>query len=353
MHILIVKTSSLGDIVQCFPVVDYLRSKFPDAVIDWVVESPFAELLEAHPDVSAVLKISSQQWRRGKNWRGIPAFYRELRKKKYDVVFDLQGNTKSGLVTSLAKSPCKVGFGRQSISESANLLFTHRHYDPKKGLNVRYEYLYLVQSYFHDFTFPRDEGVCLHIDKERQGDIDVLLKQSTSSSRILVCPGSAWANKQISREALLEFLQLLQSHLSCCYLLAWGNKAEKEWVEEIKMHMPGHCTVIDKLSLPVLQYLMGRVDLIVAMDSLPLHLAATTSTPTFSVFGASGAQKYQPIGNRHFALQGNCPYGQTFERRCPLLRTCATGLCIKKISGQDLYQAFISSHLSINPRSIP
>ena len=79
------------------------------------------------------------------------------------------------------------------------------------------------------------------------------------------------------------------------------------------------------------------------MDSLPLHLAGTSGTATFSVFGASSAQKYKPLGIAHQAVQGVCPYGKVFERRCPVLRTCPTGLCIKSILGDDLYNEYLKT----------
>lgn len=340
MHILIVKTSSLGDIVQSFPVIDYLRSKLPDAKIDWVVESPYAELVESHPDIHRVIKIATKDWRRLHNWAAIPGLCRELREQEYAAVFDLQGNLKSGVITFLARSKHKVGFGPASISERPNLLFTHHRYDPPKGMNVRHENLYLVQSYFQDFTVPDNRKVQLHVHPQRKERIDQILPSGT---KVLVCPGSAWNNKKISKEALMDFLSLLHKNLNCFFLLAWGNKAEKEEAELLQQKMTSYSSLIEKLPLPELQYLMKNVDLILAMDSLPLHLGATTSTPTFSVFGASSANKYQPLGQQHLALQGTCPYGETFERRCPILRTCSTGACMKNFTGEELYRAFEKS----------
>jgi heptosyltransferase-1 len=69
-------------------------------------------------------------------------------------------------------------------------------------------------------------------------------------------------------------------------------------------------------------------------------LAGSTSTPTYSIFGASSAQKYKPIGTCHKAFQGECPYGKTFEKRCDILRTCKTGACIKQLQGEQLFNHF-------------
>lgn len=340
MRILIVKTSSFGDIVHCFPVIDYLRQKIPQAIIDWVVEKPCAELVEAHPEIDKVIKISTKEWRRGRRWSDIPKAVREIREKEYDIVFDLQGNSKSGLFTLMARSRYKIGFGWASVAERPNLLCTHYRFDPPKDLNVRHEYLYIVQSYFQDFSFPNKNEVALQIGNDKRTEIDALLKQSGPQRKVLVCPGSAWPNKRISSNVLQEFLQLVQSDLKCTFLLIYGNENEKNEVEALQANMPSHCQIIPKLPLPALQYLMGRVDLIIAMDSLPLHLGGTTAAPTFSIFGPSASHKYQPLGDRHLSLQGPCPYDKVFEKRCPALRTCTTGACIKNYSAQELYQAF-------------
>jgi len=132
MRILIVKTSSLGDILHAFPILDYLKEHFPKARVDWVVERPFAELICRHPLVRQTLLIDTRAWRKNL-WRGreaIGAFKRELQQITYDWLFDLQGNCKSGLITYLARAKEKVGFGKATVPEWPNLLVTKRRYNP-------------------------------------------------------------------------------------------------------------------------------------------------------------------------------------------------------------------------------
>ena len=129
--------------------------------------------------------------------------------------------------------------------------------------------------------------------------------------------------------------------------MIWGNPTEKEIAEELVVALPQQCSLINKVSLPSLQNLMTQVDLVLAMDSLPLHLAGTTTTPTYSIFGASSANKYKPVGERHEAFQGSCPYGKKFERRCNILRKCKTGACIKQLEGRQLFDHFNAWWLSL------
>jgi heptosyltransferase-1 len=87
------------------------------------------------------------------------------------------------------------------------------------------------------------------------------------------------------------------------------------------------------------------------MDSATLHLCGTTSTPSFSLFGPSSASIYKPLGEHHVAFQGSCPYGRTFVKRCPILRTCKTGACMKDLTAKRIFQdleKFLSMTLSVN-----
>lgn len=348
MKILVVKTSSLGDIIHAFPALRYLRSQFPEGQIDWVVERPFADLISAHPDINTVFKVDTKSWRKRwfgpETWGEIRAFRNAIQGSRYDVVFDLQGNTKSGLITFLASSLSKVGFGIRSCSERPNTWFTDTRFDPPRGGNIRSESLFLAQSYFGDKHPFSDNGVELKLTPKQQESLQIVLQNpflQQGGPFVMVCPGSAWPNKQLTGEALERFLQRLRDHLKCKFLLIWGNQEERKVVESLNAAMPHSALVVDRLPLPALQNLMGRMQLVVAMDSLPLHLAGTTPTPTFSVFGASLAAKYRPEGERHHSFQGACPYGRKFDRRCPILRTCPTGSCIRSLSGDAVFMAFL------------
>jgi heptosyltransferase-1 len=346
MKILIVKTSSLGDIIHAFPVLSYLHHRFPQAQIDWVVEQPFAELVQAHPYVHRAICVHTKQWRGAlfsrSHLRQMHSFRQSLRQDDYDVAFDLQSNIKSGLIMLQTRAKVKVGYGWKTAHEWPNAFFTNHHFNPPSGLNIRDDILFLVQRYFEDCSSYEAPGVLLGISPDQEKKLETLLKASVlqNKPKVMVCPGSAWPNKQMTLEALERLLDNLQKDLKCAFLLVWGSKEEQQFVQRLQTRFSQDSIIVDKLSLPVLQNLMERTNLVVAMDSLPLHLAGTTSTSTLSVFGASLAQKFKPKGEKHFAFQGACPYGKTFPKRCPILRTCSTGSCIRSLSGQEVSDVF-------------
>ena len=340
MRILIVKTSALGDIIHTFPVLDYLKDRFPDAKIDWVVEKAGAPLLEAHPHIDRVHTADTKRWRFSPfctrhAWRTLRG---DLQTHTYDVVFDLQGNTKSALFTFWAHSKNKVGFDRASVPEWTNLLVTNTRFNPPTGRNIRQDYLHIVASYFEDPDAQiLQTSIALNITDQEKNRVDTLLPAGKQT--LLVCPGSAWPNKRLSPDALQALLHSINEASSPFFLFASGNEEELSFAQELAEQFPDSA-IADRLPLPTLQHVMSRVDRIIAVDSLPLHLAGTTDTPSFSIFGPSLAAKYRPLGPQNTSVQGPCPYGRTFEKRCPILRTCPTGACIHDLPVDTMDQQF-------------
>lgn len=344
---LIVKTSALGDILHTFPVIQFLRHRFPDAQIDWVVEESGIDLVCAHPHITHSLTIATKKWRKNllhkATWKGIFDFCKKLRTEKYDCVFDLQGNIKSGLITFITRGKHKVGFARKSVPEWPNLFFTSYRYNPPAKQNIRSDYLSIVKQFFKDHspeTIPTQIPLSISVEQKQKIQKILVNPILKNKKKIMVCPGSAWTNKQLTEETLENFLLGIRAHFPSSFLFVWGSEQEKEGAQRLQQKMSDNSIIIERLPLPVLQNLMSEMDLVIAMDSLPLHLAGTTKTTTYSFFGASSAQKYCPQGVQHHSLQESCPYGRTFEKRCPVLRTCPTGLCIRGLSAENVLKDF-------------
>jgi heptosyltransferase-1 len=332
MKILIIKTSSLGDIIQSFPALDYLRRKFPEAEIDWVVENPFLELVRANPQVSQVIPIETKKWRKNffyhENRHQLFRFGKELRKKRYDLLFDLQGNLKSSAIVFFAHAKKKIGFGLNTVHEWPNVFFTSKRVNPPRGKNIREDYLGVVKGYFKDISAHEIYPITLKLEPLQEQKLASLFA-NVQNKPTLVCPSSAWPNKCLSEEMLIQLLKKIRRNP---YWFIWGNQKEREGALKLSACF-SDSMVLERLSLPLLQHVMARCQLVVAMDSLPLHLCGTTHTPSLSFFGPSSAEKFAPLGHHHLALQGNCPYGEKFEKTCPKLRTCPTGLCLKMPDG--------------------
>lgn len=340
IRILIVKTSALGDIIQSFAVLPYLKAKFSNVEIDWVVEKRFASIVEAHPQVSRTIAIESKAWKK-RRFNEYVLAAKELRRFSYDFVIDLQGNCKSGIVTLLSKSRTKVGFGRKCVREWPNLLATNRRFNVPSNINIRLQLLSLVRFMLNDpEPLPSHfDGVRFKISLEERQMIEALLGKLSLGKRIMVCPGSKWKNKQLPFNTLSLFLQKIARLMEVSFFLVWGNEEEREVCKELHKKFE-NSIVIDKLELPVWQNLMVEMQMIIAFDSGALHLAGTTSTPTFSIFGPTIPEIFKPLGSHHFAMQGACPYRRSFEKLCPELRTCPTGACMRNLEANEIFSRF-------------
>lgn len=341
--------SSLGDIIQAFHVLDYLREMFPEAVIDWVTEESLAPLVSAHPYVRSALSINLKElkkgWRRLSAWKKIFRFLFQLRKVRYDVLFDLQGNCKSGGVSFFSRAREKVGFGLRSVREKPNVLFTRTRFDVEKEANIREQYLDLVQKFFQkEMDISKNQGIKLLISPAEEERVQQIFVHSSLQTplKMMVCPGSQWINKQIPLPVLSEFLQFVKNALPISFLFVWGSESEKKDCEQLSRLFPEASLVLEKLSVTVWQNVMNQVDVVVAVDSSALHLCGITNTLSFSVFGPTSPSVFKPIGSRHFSFQGICPYKKQFAKTCPLLRTCSTGACMANLNAEEMFSAFFS-----------
>jgi heptosyltransferase-1 len=312
MKLLIVKLSSYGDVVQA---LEALKG-FSGHEVHWVIEKPLAPLVDGA--VAHIHVADTKKWRKNpfKYAGEIKAFIKGLQESEYDAAVDLQGNLKSSLILPFVRARRKIGFGKRSVPEKINLWFTTERHDPPADQNIRLDYLFLLEKALG------------------MKPVGVKAKLRGKLERIMICPGSAWPNKQVTPERLAHFLQpRIEKDAPQCFIL-WGNDKEKNEAETLAKLIPGS-QLLPKLSLKELKETLLTMDWVVAMDSFPLHYAAYLGIPTFAFFGPSSAKKYAPIGPNSHYLQGGCPYGRTFQKRCPVLRTCPTGACLKQESFQD------------------
>lgn len=334
---MIVKSSSRGDILQALCILPHLKALAPKSRIDWIIEKPFCELTLHHSMVHRSFVIDTKAWRK-KGWREFflqaKQILQEIRKTKYDVVFDLQGNTKSALFTFFAKAKTKVGF--KHPKEWPNKWVTHLKFDPPY-INIRSDYVGQVYHYFKK-PLPqdvKDGAIYFNIDQGEKEKIKALFAQYPleQKKKVLICPQSAWENKKLSIKTLKGLIKALNARYNCFFFIAWGSTQEQTDAKKLEME---NAVVIDRYLLTTLHYLMQQMDLVLAMDSISLHMAAVANCATLSIFGPTSGLYYSPKGKDHQFVQGKCPYHISFKKQCPQMRSCPTGACMKELKAQDL-----------------
>jgi heptosyltransferase-1 len=267
---------------------------------------------------------------------------KSVREEEWDLLIDLQGNIKSGIITWMAHAKKKAGYGVRSAAERLNALATHTRFDPPKGVSVREEYLWLTQQMFQDPHHFDPTFVELSLNERQEQAFHREKKRWPSHMPIwFVAVGSNWPNKMCKTDSILQVLRMARQQFSPYYVFLAGTSDELNEVGSLAREFSSSSHVLFRQDLPLLQRLMGDSQAVLAVDSLVLHLAATTRAPTFSFFGPSSAHKYAPIGPQHGHFQMHCPSSITFDRRCPSLRTCPTGMCMKDADPEKMFHAIL------------
>jgi heptosyltransferase-1 len=327
MKVLIVKTSSLGDILHCFEAITYLKSIHPTCEIDWVVENEGKEVVALLPYVNKILV-----WNRDKkkdtffySLKKIYYLIRLIRLEKYDYVLDLQGNSKSGLFTLFSKGTKKVGFDYDSLPEKLNYLATNTKIVVDKKLNKRLFYLTFVQKVFSQKTIeiPLDLGVIFSKTSLPRNLDKILIKEE---KKVMICPFSKMKNKEMDFDYIS---QIIQKNEKIHFFILCGNHYEAKKAEKIKKSFSNQVEILQNLSIKTLLCFMNHMDSILASDSFCLHLASLTKAKTYAFFGPTAASIFEPIKKEHVSFQGKCPYLEQFSHKCSKIKTCKSKACMK------------------------
>jgi heptosyltransferase-1 len=268
---LIIKTSSLGDIVHMLPAITDAASFNPELKFDWVVEEGFAEVASWHPNVDKVIPIAIRRWRKNlssmQTWREIRAFKKQLQQPHYDKVIDSQGLLKSALVTRWAKGEI-WGYDQQSITESfASYFYQHKANVSKHSHAITRNRSILAQALSYSIDeLPLDYGIA---DNDRyQIPQDLIIADKT----IIAFHATSREDKEWHLDLWDQFIIAMEKkHYKL--LFPWGNEREYQRAKQLATtHQQAYC--LPKCSLAELAALIQQADAIIGMDTGLMHIAA-------------------------------------------------------------------------------
>jgi heptosyltransferase-1 len=315
-RILVIRLSSIGDIVHALPAVAALGESLPQAEIAWAVDGRFAELLEGNPFVRRVLPIRTQGWRA--RWRSASApdevvgGLAAVRRFRPDVAVDFQGLVKSAALAWMSRAARRVGFaGGWRREKLAGLLYTER-VGAEGREHVVEENLALVER-LGARPVPRERWQFpLPRDLEAEREIDRRLAELGVERFIVINPGGGWTSKRWPPQQYAELARALEAE-GDGWVLVTGSPGEEAVTRGI-VAAGGPRAVWFPSTLTEFIALARRARLLVGGDTGPLHLAAAVGTPIVAIYGPTRPRRNGPFRAADIALWNEADPGAQARR---------------------------------------
>jgi heptosyltransferase-1 len=288
LNILLVRVSSLGDVLHNLPMVADIARRFPDANIDWVVEEGYVSLVRLNARVRTIIPFALRRWRKSlgkpETRAEIKAFFRALRRQEYDYVFDTQGLLKTGVIMGAArvvKGGHKIGLANGSEGsgyEGVSRWFHTRSIalDPRTHAVARGR-LVAGAALGYDVDTPADFGLPPVADDLARPD------WMPAEPYIVYFHGTA---RDAKKWAPQNWIELGRQLAPMPILLPWGSAREKAEAELLAASLP-HARVLPKLAMADAVLLARRAALAIGVDTGLTHIAAAFVRPTVEIYADS------------------------------------------------------------------
>jgi lipopolysaccharide heptosyltransferase I len=335
-RILLVKPSALGDVVHALPVVATLKRRYPEIPLDWLVEEEAAPLVEGHPAVATLVVSGRRRWLRQLRrpadvpvtLREIRAWLKALRRRRYDVVLDLQGLLKSAMYVVAAGAPVRVGLA--DAREGAGWVLTHRVPVPPQPVHAVERYLALAAAVdareaVRDFTIPLGSD---DLEAARR------LLDDLPRPRVVLHPAARWETKLWEVERWRAVAASLADEGAG--VVVTGGPADAAMAAAIcdgPRQAPR--SLAGRISLKTLAAVLRSADLMITVDSGPMHIAAALGTPVLALFGPTDPARTGPLGCGR-VLRRPLPCSPCLQRRCQIAETRR---CMRDLDVQDVLAA--------------
>lgn len=311
MRVLLIKTSSMGDIIHTLPALTDAGRAIPGIKFDWVVEDEFAEIPSWHPLVEEVIPIALRRWRKGVFSRKTGLEWRELRKrlrgKQYDLILDAQGLVKSAFLGFLANGP-RVGLDWGSAREALASLA----YQRKCRVNFYQHAIVRMRSLF-------SQALGYHLPETVP---DFSIQRSVSGHAdpyVVFLHGTTWTTKQWPEEYWVRLARLAEQ-TGYRVKISGGNMEELARAQRIA-DLSGNVDVLPRLTIGNMADLLANAKAAVAVDTGFGHLAAALSVPTVSLYGPTNPEYTGAIGDRSIHIAAQFPCAPCMSRVCTYRET--------------------------------
>jgi lipopolysaccharide heptosyltransferase I len=320
--ILIVKPSSLGDVVHSLPFLNAIRETFPSSEIHWVIAKGLEDLLTGHPMIDKIWIINKDMWKKLSYIRDsvheLRIFMKGIKEEKYDIVIDLQGLLRSGIITLSTGSPLRVGF--QEAREGSRFFYTHK---IKGGKDVHAVDRYLKIAAFLGCAI---DDICFPMPLSFESSVQAGL--SLPEDYAVIAPGARWGTKRWPPEKFGRLASLLPLNT-----VVVGSKGDIDYAKKVLDLSKGKAvSLAGKTTLKALIEVIKGARFFVSNDSGPMHIAAALGIPVFAIFGPTDPERTGPYGKGHTVIRQDISCAPCFKRTCNNLR------CLKTISAGKVFK---------------
>ena len=308
--ILIIKLSAIGDVVHTLPFLDVLRKNFPYARIDWLVEEQASQVIAGHPGLDRAIVSERNSWKRrllnGKTCmpviREVKEFLKELRAHEYDLVIDLQGLLKSGVLTGLSKGKRKIGMG--GAREGGWIFLNERPVPVDYDQHAIDRYLRVAKYLDCEYSSWKGDISVSGSDKKWVND---LLNADGIQKRPLVVinPMARWKTKLWEPERFAVLADRITDELSCEVLFT-GSNMDRSVTEDISKKMKRRSVnLAGRTSLKQLACLFTKCSALVTTDTGPMHIGAAMGCRVVALFGPTAPWRTGPHGQSHKVIRAD------------------------------------------------
>lgn len=277
-RILLVKTSSLGDVIHNLPVVTDILQQHPDAHIDWVVEEAFADIPKLHPAIKQVFTVAVRRWRKQlfskKTWCEIATFKKQVSQQPYDLIIDTQGLIKSAVMTAFAQGN-KCGMDKHSAREPLASYFYHQKYPVARNQHAVTRNRVLAAQACGYALLDNAPTYGIVVEK-------VALNVALPQSFVIGLHGTSKDSKLWSTTLWVDLAkQLAAQNLSL--VLPWASEAEQQRAQAIASKT-NNVIVLPKLSIAQLACIIDQAWVAVGVDTGLSHLSVALNIPTVAIY---------------------------------------------------------------------
>ena len=351
--ILVVRLTSLGDVLMAIPAVKALKEALPGSRISWLVEGSVAELLRHQSFIDEVIQFPRDRIMRSlgegralQTLRHLRTFFRHLRSRRYDVLVDFHGIMKSALLGFAARAEKRIGFGRMFAKEGSWLAYDERVNGVEKGVHKVERNMLLVRRLGVNGAIPHVE---LTAPPDAEGYVAGLLAEhNIRAPMIAVFPfcskGSAFKRWPLADYA--ELLKLMRDAIFATALILWGPGEEEE-ARELR-DMAGTGTVLPaSLGVAQLCALLKKAAMYVGGDTGVMHLAVFSGTPVLAIFGPTDPRVNAPFGSMHRLVRQELPCSPCRDK------SCKERICLQSLKPHDVFEEVKAMWNSIREQGPP